>query len=160
MYHLASPLQVRPFRLDDAGAVEPWLTGPGLSLPGGAARTNWPQRLLADARIQAQVAEADGRQVGFVRLDCGPDRIAEITLVIAPDSRRLGLGRTLFVAALEHARRLGVRRLVAIIDLGNQPALAFFQEQGFSPDGLLGDRLRLFRIVHAGGQQRPLDIEV
>jgi RimJ/RimL family protein N-acetyltransferase len=155
-----APLRVRPFRLDDAGAVEPWLTGPGLSLPGGTARTTWPQRLLADARIVAQVAEAGGSRVGFVRLDCGPDRVAELTLVVAPEVRRRGLGKAMFAAALERARRLGLRRLVAIVDLGNQPALAFFAELGFVHDGLLADRLRLVRLVHAGDHQRPLDIEL
>lgn len=160
MSQLASPLQVRPFCLTDAVAVEPWLTGPGLSLPGGAARTNWPQRLLADSHILAQVAECGGRQVGFVRLDCGPDRIAEITLVVAPEARRRGLGRTLFLAALAQARRRWLWRLVAVVDLGNQPALTFFQELGFEPDGLLGDRLRLSRLVHAGDHQRPLVIDV
>ena len=160
MFPHASTMQVRPFRLDDAGAVEPWLTGPGLSLPGGTARINWPERMLADSRIVAQVAVVEGRRVGFVRLDCGPDRIAEITLVIAPGTRRRGLGRRMFESALEQARRLGVWRMVAIIDIGNEPALAFFQEQGFYADGLLGERIRLARIVHAGDHQRPLEIEV
>lgn len=160
MTPLATPLRVRPFRLDDAGAVEPWLTGPGLSLPGGAARTTWPQRLLADARIVAQVAESGGLRVGFVRLDCGPDRVAELTLVVAPEARRRGLGKALFTAALDRARRLGLRRMVAIVDLGNQPALEFFAELGFVQDGLLADRLRLVRFVHAGDHQRPLDIEI
>jgi RimJ/RimL family protein N-acetyltransferase len=160
MFHLANMLQVRPFRLEDAGAVEPWLTGPGLSLPCGVARTTWPERLLADSRIVAQIAVVDGQRVGFVRLDCGPDRIAEITLVIAPGSRRAGLGCTMFRSVLEHARRLGLRRMVAIVDLGNEAAQAFFHEQGFQADGLLGDRIRLARIVHAGDHQRPLEIEV
>lgn len=160
MPSLADSLQVRPFRLDDASVVEPWLCGPGLSLPAGAARATWPQRLLADARITAQIAEAAGRQLGLVRLDIGPDRVAEITLVVAPEHRRTGLGGALFAAALATARRLGVRRLMAIVDVGNQPALAFFQEQGFAADGVVADRLRLWRLVHAGEHQRPLDIEV
>lgn len=153
-------LHVRPFRLADAAAVEPWLEGPGLSLPAGAARANWPARLLADPRITARVAEAGGRPVGLVRLDTGPDRVAEITVLVAPDCRRRGLGRAMFGAALDHARRRGVRRLLALIDLGNEPALRFFQECGFAADGLLGDRLRLVRLVHAGDHRRPLDIEV
>lgn len=149
-------LRLRPFVLADAGAVEPWLVGPGLSLPAGRARQDWPQRLLADARIRAHIAERGARQVGFVRLDCGPDRIAEVTLVVAPECRRQGLGRKMFRAALQEARRLGLWRLVAIVDAGNQPALEFFAEVGFTRDGMLGDRVRLVRIVHAGG--RPMEI--
>jgi L-amino acid N-acyltransferase YncA len=123
---LAGGLNLRPFVLADAGAVEPWLDGPGLSLPPGQARRQWPQRLLADARIVALVAEAHGRRIGFVRLDCGPDRVAEVTLVVAPGCRRFGFGREMFVAALHRARRLGLRALVACIDVANAAALSFF----------------------------------
>jgi len=160
MVHLARPLELRPFRLADASTVEPWLCGPGLSLPSGALRREWPQRLLADARIVLLVAEAGGRQVGLVRLDCGPDRIAELTLVVAPGCRRGGLGRKMFRAALEQARGLGLRSLTALVDLDNSAALAFFQEMGFQSEGLAGGRLRLCRIVHAGDHQRPLEIEL
>jgi GNAT superfamily N-acetyltransferase len=157
---LAATLRLRPFCLTDAGVVEPWLTGPGLSLPCGSARREWPQRLLADARIVAQIAERDGTQVGFVRLDCGPDRVAEVTLVIAPGCRRQGLGKAMFSAALKEARRLHLRMLLAIVDLGNQPALDFFAEQGFLCQGHVSNRLRLARLVHAGDHARPLDIDL
>lgn len=158
MFEVAGPLQLRPFRLADAGAVEPWLDGPGLSLPAGLLRRQWPQRLLADARIMALIAEANGRRIGFVRLDCGPDRVAEVTLVVAPGCRRHGFGSAMFLAALHQARRLGLRGLVACIDLQNDAALAFFGEQGFTQDGMVGDRVRMRRLVHAGDHAAPLDI--
>lgn len=158
MLDLAGSLHMRPFELADAGAVEPWLTGPGLSLPGGALRREWPQRLLSDERIVAQIAESGGRRVGLVRLDWGPDGIAELTIVVAPDCRRAGHGTAMFAAALRVARQLGLRRLVALVDIGNRGALEFFGELGFAAEGLLGSRIRLARLVHAGGQ-RPLEIE-
>ncbi len=159
MLDVVGPLHLRPFKLADAAAVEPWLSGPGLSLPAGRLRREWPKELLADARIHALIAESRGRRVGFVRLDCGPDRVAEITLVIAPECRRLGWGGALFAAALEHARRLSLRGFVALVDHGNLPALAFFGEQGFVADGTVGDRVRMQRFVHAGDGQPPLDID-
>jgi GNAT superfamily N-acetyltransferase len=134
------------------------LTSPGLSVPSGALRQQWPARLLADARIVALVATSGERPVGLVRLDCGPDRIAEITLVVDPDRRRGGQGRSMFIAALEHARRAGIRRIVAWVDLGNEAALAFFGEMGFDPHEVVGDRIRMQRLVHAGGQAEPLDV--
>lgn len=155
---LAGSLQLRPFVLADAGAVEPWLAGPGLSLPGGLLRQQWPQRLLADARIKALIAEANGKRIGFVRLDCGPDQVAEVTLVVAPGCRRFGFGSAMFLAALHQARRLGLRGLIASIDAQNHPALAFFAEQGFVQDGMVGDRVRMRRLVHAGDHAPPLDI--
>jgi ribosomal protein S18 acetylase RimI-like enzyme len=132
---------------------------PGLSLPAGRASREWPRRLLADARIAASIAEANGCQIGFVRLDCGPDHIAEITMVVAPECRRRGHGRQMFAAALQVARRRDVRRMVAVVDRGNDPALQFFFELGFEIDGAVGDRLRLSRVVHAGDHQRPLVVE-
>ncbi len=158
MFEVAGPMHLRPFALADAGAIEPWLNGPGLSLPSGQLRRQWPQRLLADTRIVALVAEANGRRIGFVRLDCGPDRIAEVTLVVAPGCRRFGFGSGMFHAALLQARRLGLRGLVACIDLTNRAALSFFAEQGFVQDGLVGDRIRMRRMVHVADQARPLDI--
>lgn len=160
MTHLADSMSMRPFRLADAVAIEPWLSGPGLSLPGGAARRDWPERLLADHRILVQVAEQAGRQIGLVRLDCGPDRVAEVTLVVAPECRRRGHGRAIMQAAIVLARGIGLRQLVASVDLGNAPALEFFQEIGFVADGRVGNRLRLVRDVHAGPGQPPLLVEL
>jgi GNAT superfamily N-acetyltransferase len=159
MLDLKGPVILRPFELADARKIEPWLTGPGLSLPAGRAQHDWPERLLADRRIAAGIAEANGREVGFVRLDCGPDRIAELTMVVAPECRRCGHGRAMFEAALRQARRRGIRQFTALVDLGNQPALQFFFELGFESAGRIGDRMRLVRIVHAGDHQPPLEID-
>lgn len=160
MTHLADSMSLRPFRLADAVAIEPWLAGPGLSLPGGAARRDWPERLLADHRILVQIAEQGGRQIGLVRLDCGPDRVAEVTLVVAPECRRRGHGRAIMQAAIVQARGIGLRQLVASVDLGNTTALEFFQDIGFVPDGRNGNRLRLVRDVHAGTGRPPLVVEL
>jgi GNAT superfamily N-acetyltransferase len=159
MLDVAATLRLRPFALADAGAVEPWLAGPGLSVPGGHLRREWPQRLLADSRIVALVAEAGGTRIGLVRLDCGPDRIAEVTLVVAPQCRRHGFGAAMFRFALQQARWLRLRQLIACIDLNNRPALGFFADMGFSPDGTVGNRVRMTRLVHAGDHQPPLDID-
>ena len=151
-------LQLRPFELADAEFVAPWLSGPGLSLPRGSSA--WPERLLRDQRIVALVARVEGRPVGLVRLDCGPDGVAEITMVVAPDSRREGHGDKIFQQALTRARAVGMRRLVAYIDLQNVAALEFFAAHGFESQGVSGSRIRLDRIVHAGGCLPPLDVGV
>jgi len=158
MHNLSDPLQLRPFELADAEFVAPWLSGPGLSLPRGSSA--WPERLLRDARIVALVAHTGGGPTGLVRLDCGPDGIAEITLVVAPEHRRGGRGRKMFEQALVRARDVGMRRLVAYIDIANQAALGFFAELGFESRGVTGSRIRMDRIVHAGGRAAPLDVNV
>ena len=153
------PISLRPFALRDASTVERWLCGFGLSLPGGLLRHEWPQRLLADPRIEARIATASGRDVGFVRLDTGPDHIAEVTLVVDPECRRQGHGTAMFAGVLRLARSIRVHRLVVSIDLRNQQALDFFANQGFVDEGLVGGRLRMGRLVHAGDHQPPLEIE-
>lgn len=154
------PLRMRPFRLSDADAIAPWLSGPGLSLPAGASRSRWPMRLVGDARIVALVAVEGRQRVGLVRLDCGPDGVAEITLVVDPARRRQGHGRRIFTAALQRARQVGIRRLVAWVDLNNAPALDFFAEHGFESSGVSGSRIRMDRLVHAGDHLPPLDVGV
>jgi L-amino acid N-acyltransferase YncA len=94
-----------------------------------------------------------------VRLDCGPDHIAEITMVVDPACRRRGHGRQMFAAALGESRRRNLRCLIAVVDFGNDAALQFFAELGFEPDGPVGDRLRLSRVVHAGDHQPPLELD-
>ena len=151
---------MRPFRLADAAAVEPWLDAPGLSLPPGALRTDWAARMIADAHILARVAVRRGQIVAFARLDCGPDRVAEVTLCVAPEYRRQGLGRAVLEAVVQEARQRGLRRLQAMVEPRSQESLQFFSACGFEEDGVLGGRWRLSRIVHTGDSQLPLEIDL
>ncbi|HEX6810947.1 MAG TPA: GNAT family N-acetyltransferase [Planctomycetota bacterium] len=159
MPDLRSPLQLRPFALHDVRVVEGWLCGNGLSLPAGLLRHEWPQRLLADPRITALIATVAGREVGFVRLDCGPDQVAELTLVVDPDCRRQGHGTEMFAHVMRLVRSISIRRLFVSIDLHNEPAIEFFVAQGFVDEGLVAGRRRMGRLVHAGDHQPPLEIE-
>ena len=157
MTNPTASLQLRPFELADAEFVAPWLSGPGLQLPRGSSA--WPERLLRDQRIVALVAHAGGQPAGLVRLDCAPDGVAEITMVVAPEQRRGGHGRKMFQEALARAREVGMRCLVAYIDIQNEPALGFFAELGFESKGVIDGRIRMDRMVHAGGRS-PLDVGV
>lgn len=149
MSRILETLELRPFALGDAETVAPWLSGPGLSLPPGSAR--WPERLVEDQRIVALVACAGAERLGLLRLDCGPDGVADVTLVVDPAHRRAGVGRKVFRQALLHAREVGMRRLVAYIDLHNDPACAFFESVGFADRGVSGGRIRMERVVHSEG---------
>ncbi|MAD33913.1 MAG: hypothetical protein CMJ88_09160 [Planctomycetes bacterium] len=141
--------QLRPFALSDADSVAPWLTGPGLSLPLGS--TAWPERILRDQRILALVGWAGDERLGLLRLDCGPDGVADVTIVVSPEHRRSGFGRRMFHLALSQAEDVGMHSLVAYVDLCNSPALAFFESVGFEGRGVSADRLRMERGVHAPG---------
>jgi len=151
-------LSLRAFDAADAPAVEDWFDEGGLQLPGRGAA--WADRLVGDPRIVAFVAAEAGEPVGLLRLDCGPDGLAELTIVIAPGRRRMGRGRAVFEAALPHIRALGVRGLVAFVGLDNEVALRFFERLGFGTDARVGGWLRMQRFVHAGGPAvEPLEVE-
>ena len=158
MSHPPSPLELRPFESADAEQVAPWLDGPGLSVPPGQA---WVDRLVADRRIVALVAHRGGDNVGLVRLDCGPDGGAELTIVVDAGRRRQGIGAEMFALMLHHARRVGMRRLLANVDVSNEAALSFFAGMGFEGRGASGSRLRMERLLHASGPSTaPLDVVV
>lgn len=152
---------LRPFRLEDAPCVGTWFHSPGLALPPGQAGRDWAARMIADPRICAWVAELHGRQVGFARLDIGPDRIAELTLVVAPGCRRTGFGRAILDLVLVEAIARGVRRLCAVVDLANGPGHKFFLDNGFEEvEADLGGPMRMQRLVHRHAGGAPLEIEV
>lgn len=151
-------LQLRPFRPEDAGTVAPWLVGPGLSLPLGAARRCWAERIVADERVTAWVGLAGDVPVGFVRLDIGPDRIAELTLAVAPRWQRRGIGTRILALVVQKARQRRIRRLHAVVDLANVPAMAFFSRVGFEDAARAGDSIRFVRWLHEASRE-ALEIE-
>ena len=131
-----SNIDLRPFTTADLEVVAPWLEAEGLGVPGGISHKLWGHRLSTDDRIVCRVATEGGRQIGFFRLDLGPDGTAEISLMVSPDRRRCGIGRHLLAAARAEASRLDVSRLVAAVRRDNAEALAFFLSARFSDSGL------------------------
>ena len=156
---LTPPLCLRPFAAVDAAAVAPWLAGPGLSLPPGSAARDWGHRLVADPRVAAWMVEQEGAACGFLRLDIGPDRIAELTIVVAPLHRRQGIGSRALGRLVEEARRLGLHRLQAMVEPAHTEAMEFFVEQGFeAAGGHVAGRVRLDLLLHAARGDSPLEI--
>lgn len=154
-------LVLEPFSLDDAAAIEPWFQAPGLSLPAGPAGGDWAPRMLRDPRILAFVAWSDGSRIGFLRLDMGPDHVAELTVVVAPERRRQGIGTQLLARAFTAAERRGLRRLAAVVSVDNGAAHAFFLAAGFAPIATsLPDSWRFVRRVARTSDCEPLEIEL
>ena len=84
------------------------------------------------------VAVLDGLDVGIVR--CAPDETkAEtawlISMWVAPEVRRLGVGGALVDAVIEWARSNGVNRLLLDVADKNPPAIALYARKGFQPNG-------------------------
>lgn len=153
-------LLFRPFAVADVPLLGAWLEDAGLGLPSVLARGDWGNRLISDPRILCRAAVLkDNSVAGFYRLDFAPDRSAEVTLIVSPERRRMGVGRRLLAAALAEARRVGLNRLLAVIHDGNRAAADFFEEAGFEPSGvLMPGFLHLARIVHRSDFQPPLEI--
>ena len=109
----------------------------GSTFEEAAARTaeTWAQQLR---ELPTFVAVTDGHDVGMVR--CQPDetRTDSVTLIsmwVAPDARRSGLGEALIDAAIEWARANGVNRLLLYVVDDNAPAIALYARKGFRPTG-------------------------
>lgn len=150
---------LRGFRPADLPRLAEWLVQAGLRVPRNMSGESFARRLLEDDRIRVWTAEADSRPVGFVRLDLAPDRTAEITLLVDPRRRRVGIGRALLAHAVREARAQGVRRLIAVVSQSNPAGLAFFAECGFERSGVAMPGFEhLVRLVHRGDRQPPLEI--
>ncbi len=155
-------LRFRAFREADATILGPWLRDAGLLVPPGTEDGSWGQRILEDPRILVRAAYFSDRPTeptGFFRLDMAPDRVAELTLIVAPEFRRRGVGRLLLAGALVDARHLGLRRLLAMVEEDNRVGLRFFLDEGFEETGVRLPRfLQLARVVHGADRQPPLEI--
>ena len=152
-------LRFRPFQAADSGMLGAWLEACGLGVPKGVADKTWARRILTDPNIGCWAASEAGRTVGFLRLDTGPDRCAELTLIVHPERRRSGYGMELIEQALRQARSQGLRKLMAVVETNNSGAQMFFLHAGFEEDGgLHNGHIRMRRLVHRADRQPPLEI--
>jgi ribosomal protein S18 acetylase RimI-like enzyme len=98
---------------------------------GAAAATTTDDRdgvaaLLARDPGALLVAEASGQIVGTVIAAWDGWRGSVYRIVVAPECRREGLGRRLLDEAERRLRRLGVRRMQAIVVGTDEQALGFW----------------------------------
>ena len=139
--------RIRPIRRDDVAATAEFIDGLSLEtkhalfLGGIAHLSDAELRNLcdpADARDMAYVATAEGadghvRQVGLCRY-AGADSVAgaEISVAVADDWQRQGLGTKLLSALIEHARSRGVPRLYSMDSASNDGIRRLARAAGFS----------------------------
>jgi GNAT superfamily N-acetyltransferase len=87
------------------------------------------EQVVAMASLQRLVSTAMGGGVGLVE-----------DLVVDRDHRGIGIGRQLLSALEELAVARGWLRLQLLADADNQPALAFYRQNGWSPTRLIALR--------------------
>ena len=62
---------------------------------------------------------------------------AEVSIYVAPDRQRCGIGQKLLQSAIVRSRELKLKTLMAIIFAHNQPSLRLFEKFGFQRWGYL-----------------------
>lgn len=117
-----------------------------LAIERASFRVPWSDRafrsLLGRSDARVIVAETDGDVVGFavVWFSDGQGELGD--LAVAPDHRRLGVGRSLLKTAVEEARRRRVERIHLQVRESNTAARRLYAAHGFR---LLGRRDRYYR---------------
>ena len=99
---------------------------------------NWERQLQ---QVAAYVATAGGCNMGLAR-GARHDRLSDtgylLSMWVAPEVRRQGIGADLVQAIVRWARTEGLKRLLLDVAEGNLPARALYTQQGFEPNGTCG----------------------
>ena len=101
--------------------------------------------LTADRGRRGLALDDDGRVVGYVaivRLSGWSDHVGEVRLVVDPEQRGKGLGRTLARWALLQALNAGLTKLTVEVVAEREGAVSMFGSLGFQAEGLLRDHGR------------------
>jgi phosphinothricin acetyltransferase len=113
-------------------------------------RGYWEARLAStEPGDHLVVAEADGGVLGYAYSSSYRPRPAyahtrEVSVYLAADARRRGLGRRLYGDLLRRLRRDGMHTAVALIALPNDASLALHRACGFEEVGVMREVGRKF----------------
>ncbi|CAN5146450.1 GNAT family N-acetyltransferase [soil metagenome] len=99
----------------------------------------WTRRdmaeLLAAPGVAGLFLEVEGREAGFALLRVAADEAELLTIAVAADRRRRGLGRRLLGAVIEQARDRGAHSLFLEVGADNAPARSLYSQAGFMEVG-------------------------
>ena len=101
--------------------------------------------LTTDRGRRALAFDDDGRVIGYVavvRLSGWSDHVGDVRLVVDPQRRAQGVGRTLARWALIQAVECGMTKLTVEVVAEQDRAVAMFGGLGFRAEGLLLDHVR------------------
>jgi L-amino acid N-acyltransferase YncA len=102
-------------------------------------------RSLDAGELSSLVAREGDRMVGctaiFVDELSWSRHVGELRVLVAPDWRGRGLGRTLIQECFAQALELGLAKLVAQMTVDQRSAIALFEELGFRAEALLGKQV-------------------
>ncbi len=117
------------------------LLPPGFAMPLREQFLLMGQRAFDEAGVERTLAVAGGRTMGLLshgpsRDDHAPGGVGEVrALFVHPDSWRSGVGSALMANALPRLRDAGFLEATLWSFRDNAGANAFYERQGFAPDG-------------------------
>jgi L-amino acid N-acyltransferase YncA len=141
-------MEIRRLEAQDQDAVERFLA----HIPEGD-RTFFKED-VSDLEVVAgwsrlgaarSLAVDDGAVLGYVAvipLQGWSSHVGEVRVVVDPDHRGRGIGRTLARHAVLEALSLGLRKMVVEVVADQEPTIAMFRSLGFDPEALLTDHVR------------------
>ena len=101
---------------------------------------------IQDGIMHTVLAEENGHILGYSSLyrnDFDWSRhVAELRVLVAPQARKLGLGRVLTHEAFNVALMLGIEKIVARMTPDQTGARTVFEELGFRPEALLRNEVK------------------
>ena len=142
-------MEIRPLEARDTAAVDRFLDRipPGdrtffkENVDDPDIRAAWfrpgPARILL-----ALEGETVAGWVGLVPLQAWSSHVGDVRVIVDPDHRGRGVGRTLTRHALLEALKLGLTKLVVEVIADQEAAVGMFRSLGFEPEALLKDHVR------------------
>ena len=104
------------------------------------------RRAIESGAVQSLVAVADNEIVATTAVIRDPlswsAHVADVRLLVLPESRGKGVGRTLLEASIAQAIAQGATKLTARMTPDQRGAITLFEESGFRGEALLRDQVR------------------
>lgn len=106
------------------------LEGTGFPEPERWSRASWESELTSPA--MSVLVARDDQLRGVIALRFGPDLCDLDRIVVHPDSRRGGIGRSLLAGGLGLASSAGVQEMILEVRTDNEPAIGLYRSYGFT----------------------------
>jgi ribosomal protein S18 acetylase RimI-like enzyme len=146
-------VSVRPAVAADAASIsevvrESWLYSNRDLLPDDSARSVMHCHRLAEVVVMnwrsILVAEYDGRTVGAVGIN---EQGHFWMLYVLPNYQGLGVGSSLYDAAIARLRKGGAAKAMLEVLAANENAVAFYRARGWVPEGRRTEHIPGFRFT-------------
>jgi GNAT superfamily N-acetyltransferase len=99
---------------------------------------SWENQLRQHATFVARAGADDIGLARGTRHDREIDTGYLISMWVAPEARRQGVGGRLIDAVVEWAETAGLKRLILDVAENNLPAMALYDHKSFVPNGIFG----------------------